>query len=114
MPDQGSGVAGEVSVDRVHVAALPLGAPAGVQPRVAQPGVDVDRRTELVAEQRQRGVAERERRVERDGRGDRLDGPPFEPEQMPYAPVVRRDRVGARGQGESVAVDMQHVSTLEN
>jgi hypothetical protein len=46
-----------------------------------------------VAEQRQRRVAERERRVERDRRGDRLDGPPFEPEQVPDAPVVRRNRV---------------------
>ena len=114
MLDQRSGVAGEVPVDRVHMAALPLGAPPGVQPRVAQPRGDVDRRTELVAEQRQRRVAERERRVERDRRGDRLDGPPFEPEQVPDAPVVRRDRVGARGERESVAVDVQHVSTVEN
>jgi hypothetical protein len=114
VPDQGSGVAGEVPVDRVHVAALPLGASSGVQTGVAKPGGDVDRRAELVAEQRQRRVAERERRVERDRRGDRLDGPPFEPEQVPDAPVVRRNRVCARGERESVAVDVQHVSTVGN
>ena len=101
VPDQGSGVAGDVPVDGVHVAALALGAPAGVQTCVPEPGVDVDRRAELVAEQRQRGVAERERRVVRDRRGDRLDRPPFEPEQVPDAPVVRRDRVGARGRAAS-------------
>ena len=58
----------DVPGDRVDVAALALGAAAGVQPGVAQPGLDVDGRAQLVAEQREGRVAEREGGVEGDRR----------------------------------------------
>ena len=44
------------------------------QLRVGQAGVDVDRGAELVTEERQAGVAQRERRVQGHGGGDGLQG----------------------------------------
>lgn len=113
VPDQRSRVAGEVPDHGVDVAALPLGAAAGVQCCVPQPGLDVHRRTELVAEQSHRRVAEGERRIHRHGRRDRRQRSALEPEQMAHAAVVGRDRVSTRGQRESVAVDVKHASRVK-
>jgi hypothetical protein len=56
-------VASDVADHGVHVAALPLGDPPGVERRIANPGLHVDLGAHLEAEQRQRGVAQGERRV---------------------------------------------------
>ena len=68
MVDQRPRVAADVGIDRVDVAAFALGRPPGVQPSLLQACADVDGGAHLVAEQRQRGVSERERRV-KDDRG---------------------------------------------
>ena len=98
--------------DRVHVAALALGAAAGVQPGVAEPGVDVDLGAELVAEQRQRRVPEREGGVEGDRHRDGVDRAGPHPQHPVDAPVVRRRGVLAGGQREPVAVHDPHVSKV--
>ena len=103
--------------DRVDVAALAVGAAPGVQPGVAEPGLDVDGGAQLVAEERQRGMAEREGRVEGDRGGDGVQRPLLEPEQVADAAVVRRDGVRPAGQRQPVPVHTPHVSntkTLEN
>ena len=69
MVDQGSGVAADVRGDRVHVAALPLAAASGVQAGVGEARIHIDAGAHLVPEQRQPGVRDRERGVERDGGG---------------------------------------------
>ncbi len=114
VPDQGSGVAGDVPGDRLDVTALAVGAAADVQPGVAEPGVDVDRGAQLVAQQGQGGVPEGERRVQGHRGGHGVQGALLQPEQVADAAVVRRYRVDAPGQRQSVAVDTSHVSTLKN
>ena len=86
------------------VAALALGAAAGVQPGVAQPGLDVDGCAQLVAEQREGRVAERERRVQGDRGRHRGQRAALQAEQVADAAVVRRHRLGAAGEREPVAV----------
>ena len=112
--DERAGVALDVPGDRLDVAALAVGAAPGVQAGVAQPGLDVDRGAQLVAEERHRGVAEGEGRVEGDRGGDGVQRPLLETQQVADAAVVRSDGVGPARQRQPVAVHTTHVSTLSH
>ena len=112
--DERPGVALDVPGDRLDVAALAVRAAPGVQAGVAQPGLDVDGGAQLVAEERHRGMAEGEGRVEGDGGGDGVQRPLLEPQQVADAAVVRRDGVGPARQRQPVPVHTTHVRTLSH
>ncbi len=108
VPDQRRRVSLDVLDDRVHVAALALGAATGVQGGVTDPGRDVDLGTELVAQQRQRRMPESEGRVVRDRRGDRLDRALAQAQYVADAAVVGGDGLLTSGERESVEVGRSH------
>ena len=85
-----------------------------VQRGVAQPGPDVDVGAQLVAEQRQRGVPEREGRVVRDRRGQRGERPGPQPQHVQQPARVRRRSLRAGRQGVPVGVATRHESRVDH